>query len=230
MNNIAIITSCVETVITFPDVFHDNADYYYFLKNAKYRGKIVNRKKNINFKKAISLFKNRKYSARMNAKIYKILPFHFLPDYEYFVWIDSNFILKENPLVLIKNNLKNNDFAVFRHSFRNCVYKEAKEVIRLKKENAEAIKKQVNFYKKDGYPDNNGLYELACFLFKNTKKNRELMHSWWIQILRYSSRDQISFPYCVYKNNVDLDIIPGKTHFNKTGGDGKYFSREIFVP
>ena len=32
---------------------------------------------------------------------------------------------------------------------------------------------------------------------------------WWEQICRFSSRDQISFPFCLWKTKNKISIMPG---------------------
>ena len=36
-----------------------------------------------------------------------------------------------------------------------------------------------------------------------------MLFSWWEIICKYSSRDQISFPYVLYKHSITPKIIPG---------------------
>ena len=60
-----------------------------------------------------------KWSNRRNAKIYKILPHLFLPDYDVYVWVDSNHILIKDPKVMC-DHLGDHDIMVFKHLERNC--------------------------------------------------------------------------------------------------------------
>ena len=47
-----------------------------------------------------------RYKNRRDAKVYKVLPFAFLPDYDYYFWIDSTHILQANPQEIIDKYLK----------------------------------------------------------------------------------------------------------------------------
>ena len=60
-----------------------------------------------------------------------------------------------------------------------------------------------------GYPRNNGLYELPVSIRKNTDNIKILNLRWWEQICRYSSRDQISMPFVLWKTNITPKLLPG---------------------
>ena len=54
-------------------------------------------------------------------------------------------------------------------------------------------------------------------MMSNNDITKELSLTWWEQICRYSSRDQISFPFVLYKmrqmnKEVKTSIIPGYIH------------------
>ena len=61
----------------------------------------------------------------------------------------------------------------------------------------------------ENFPKKYGLYELPVIIRKNTEKIKKLNLRWWEQICRFSSRDQISMPYVLWKTNVDIKILPG---------------------
>ena len=50
-----------------------------------------------------------RYKNRRDAKVYKVLPFAFLPNYDYYFWVDSTHILQANPYEVIDTYLKDND-------------------------------------------------------------------------------------------------------------------------
>jgi hypothetical protein len=62
-------------------------------------------------------------SARMNAKIYKVLYYQFIQT-EWSIWIDCNRFLKVSPEYLIEL-CGDKDICVFEHPDRNCIYEEA---------------------------------------------------------------------------------------------------------
>lgn len=141
----------------------------------------------------------------MNAKIHKILTHKYI-DTEYIVWVDGNVKLKQDPHNLIKL-LGDNDFAFFKHPGRDCLYEEADACVGLGKGNPKELAEQVKSYAKLSVPPHGGLWELPCFIRKNTPKANAAFERWWVEVTRYSNRDQISFPIAFKGEKIAL--IPG---------------------
>lgn len=168
-----------------------------------------------NIRKDVKCFTayNRFASPRMNAKIYKVLPHLFL-NTQYSIWIDANLHLKVDEPELIRL-LGDKEIAVFRHPYRDNVYKEAEECIKLKLDDPAVIARQMYDYKAQRIKgDNLG----ACYLIirEHTERIKRLNEQWWAEICRYSSRDQLSF------NKVfqDVQLLPKTDPFNN-----QYFKR-----
>jgi hypothetical protein len=87
------------------------------------------------------------------------------------------------------------------------------------KDDPELIHRQVFRYTQEGYPANNGLAECTVLLRRNTKRLQEFNALWWNEILGGSIRDQISFPYAVWKTGIKVKYIPGVVW------DGSLFKR-----
>jgi len=149
----------------------------------------------------------------MNAKIHKILTHKYI-DTPYIMWIDGSVTLKTDPHELIKV-LGDKDIAAFKHPGRDCVYDEAEACVQLGKGKVEELAEQVKNYAKEMYPANNGLFELTAFFRRNDKKINDIFEKWWVEITRYSNRDQISFPYVLGKTNYA--IIQGSVEKDPTG-------------
>jgi glycosyltransferase involved in cell wall biosynthesis len=163
----------------------------------------------------------------MNAKIYKILT-HKYVDTPYIVWMDGNCSLKQDPHELVKL-MGNKDFAFFKHPGWDSVYREAERCVELGKGDVSEIAEQVRVYAKESFPDKSPHCEMTCFIRKNNKKTNDLFEKWWIEVTRYSERDQISFPV-VFKGqkwatipgsvvkakdfNLEDKNFPGNDYFN----------------
>ena len=128
----------------------------------------------------------------MNAKIHKILA-HKYVDTPYIVWIDGSITLKKDPRSLIKL-MGDKDFAFFKHPGRDDLFEEAVVCVEMNKGNVSEIAEQVKEYAKMEFPEHAGLVELTCFIRKNTPKANKAFERWWVEVCRYSSRDQISHP------------------------------------
>lgn len=138
-----------------------------------------------------------------NARYCKLFPNLLLPKYEHSIWIDANIDILDDVLekTIYKLILQDNLIAMNVHYNRNCIYQEAEECIRVKKDTSETISKQVSFLRKENYPENHGLFE-TNIIFRKHKDTKiiKLMEHWWHMICTFSYRDQLSFNYVLWKN------------------------------
>jgi hypothetical protein len=208
MKKIAAITSSIGTnELISPDKWSDKVDYHAFVEPHKTSvGDMWDRHEYVSF----SL--DPKYKNRRDAKIYKVCPHLFLPEYEYYIWLDSTHILEADPDELIEKYLKGSDIAVFKHPERDCVYEEGKLVKKIKFDYPNLIEEQLDFYEQMNYPEHNGLYELPVRIQRNNGRTRQLGLMWWEQICMFSSRDQISFPFVCNQLNIKPNIMPGRAN------------------
>jgi hypothetical protein len=176
--------------IAFVDTIHDNCDVW-------------------EQRKALDFTLDEMYKGRRNAKIYKVIPQMFLPEYDYWFWVDSTHEVIMDPRIIIKEYLGDSDIALWRHTDRNCLYSEANIIKELGVDYGNLIDSQLEYYKSLNYPENNGLYELPVSIRKNTDRIKILNMRWWEQICRYSSRDQVSMPFVLWKTDITPIILPG---------------------
>ena len=148
-----------------------------------------------------------------NAKIYKVLPQQFL-DCEYSLWIDASITLLVPLQNLIDRFLRDSDIAMFKHYKRNCIYDEAKVCRKMKLDDPEIIDRQMEKYKKEGYPAKNGLNEGTIILRRHTKKIEEFNNLWWSEISSGSRRDQLSLNYCLWKLRLRPATFPMTVYNN----------------
>ena len=156
-------------------------------------------------------------SARM-ARFHKTNSDLVLPDTDVTIWIDGTQRIKTDAdlAALAKSVLANRSIATFRHPVRSCVYEELRACISYRKDLAAVMTTQVERYRKEGYPPNNGLVETACVIRKHTERVKKFNELWWHEIKNGSKRDQLSFNYAVWRLGIDYQIIPGKrtnSHF-----------------
>jgi GT2 family glycosyltransferase len=162
-----------------------------------------------------------------SARIYKLLPHKFLPEYEYSVWVDGSFEVLRSPLELVERYLKEADFATFSHPDRNCLYKEGLECVLRKKERSEIIRKQLSFYREEAMPEKAGLISSGIVLRKNSSEQiKEFNEKWWKQVETFSNRDQISFSYVSWKENLKYSCMPMNIYKNKYFQFNKHVIKE----
>jgi len=180
--------------------------------------KIWKQIKNIEFSN-IDAYKNRR-----NAKIYKILSCFLFPSYDYIIWTDANHNLIVDPYTIL-SDYGFNDLYLFKHPHRNCLYDEMDKVVENNLENYNIINEQKIHYYNNGMPKNFGLPEMTCYVKRNNEKVKQLELMWWEQICRFSSRDQCSLSYCLWKlNDLNLEIKKLNGYANLYAGGNIYFN------
>ena len=162
-----------------------------------------------------------------SAKRYKLLPHRFLKEYDISVWIDIEVKVTKDINDLVEEYLSKNNLAILNHELcgrtvtgnlnvRKCVYEEAKFIKWLGdnhpkkqyKDNIDIINSQVDRYKSDGYPENNGLARTTV-IFRRHNEDDAIKHSelWWEEMKYGSRRDQIGFNYSAWKQDFNFDYI-----------------------
>ncbi len=84
------------------------------------------------------------------------------------------------------------------------------------KDNVEVMDKQLSKYLNNGYPKNNGLIFGGVILRRHNEQDCiNTMEDWWAEIKYHSKRDQLSFNYVAWKNNLKFNYIEGDMRNNK---------------
>lgn len=132
----------------------------------------------------------------------KINPHLVLPEYNISIWVDGNIEIRGDLNKFVNENIKDRiSIYVPQHPSRNCIYSEEKAVIALKKDTKEITNPQIDRYRKEGFPKNNGLLQSNILLRKHNDKNCiKLMEDWFEEVKNGSHRDQLSFNYVAWKN------------------------------
>lgn len=145
------------------------------------------------------------------ARKYKIL-FHRYIDDQYSIYVDGSFLINcdlnewwkqfQPPMTCIK------------HPIRNCVYAEARAVVRNKRNGIEKIPEQMDDYAMLEIPKNNGVIQSGILMRENTPDTIALCERWWWHLQEYSARDQLSFAAASYAmpihNVISWDYRIGK--------------------
>lgn len=149
------------------------------------------------------------YKDRRNAKLAKVLGSFLIPNYDYYIWHDPYCEVVEPPINLIENFLVNSDICLFKHPERDCVYDEIEILMDRNLDNESNLLATKEFLEINHYPKNNGLFELTSFAYRNSAEMQQLMLTWWELICKYSSRDQLTFPYALHKHGLRHNLFPG---------------------
>ncbi|MEJ5177561.1 glycosyltransferase domain-containing protein [Erwinia sp. MYb416] len=195
-----------------PDYVDSSIDYICFTNNKSLKSShwIV---------KYVDNFNGVTDNARLN-RIYKFMPHRFLSDYDESLYIDGNIkIAGKNLSNAFDFALKNKMISIPPHAERECIYEESLACLRLGKGEPDRIKKQMQFYKNEGFPEKYGLYENNIIFRKHgCEKIKTIMEEWLEMITKFSSRDQLSLCYLFWKSNIPCEAFLWGPKFS-----GKFF-------
>ena len=198
MNKIAVFTSLFgekDNIIPVDRSFVEGADWFLF----------TNRDIESETHQVIKC-DNGGLTNRRASREYKIAPHRYLPNYEYHIYIDANMELLVSPEHLISTYLEK-DIAVLVHQWRDCIYEEMKECLRLKVADLDLSHEQAKLYRRLGYPEHWGLTENGVILRRNTEPVRLFNELWKFIYQAFAERDQFSFCFVSWYTGIEYSII-----------------------
>lgn len=149
-------------------------------------------------------------SPRLQAKIPKMLGYELAPGYDFYIWIDSSFILSDSGAVAwFVDSCRDHDLVAFRHPQRSSISQELAYILAEEQEGNqyllsryrnEPIEEQVRLYLSNPAFRDDSLFALGAFVYRKellARPERNLLPLWYYHNSRYSIQDQISFPYLV---------------------------------
>lgn len=182
-------------------------DYYCFTNNKKIKSNTWN----------VIYIEDENLSNVQLARKIKILGHELINDYDILLWMDGAVTFKKNIKDFINTYLDKKDvFIGFMHGERDNIKDEAYACYRFNKESKGNINRILKFYEDEKYLFNNGLIESTVYIKRPKDKTvQETMKLWFSMILNYSTRDQLSFNYCIYKTGLKVKWINEKVFSNK---------------
>ncbi|XP_008808902.1 uncharacterized protein LOC103720789 [Phoenix dactylifera] len=147
---------------------------------------------------------------RLNGKIPKMLSHRLFPEARYSIWVDSKSQFRRDPLGVLEALLwrTNSVLAISEHGARSSLYDEGKAIVKKHKATPEEVEVQLNQYRQDGIRDDkrfNGkkaLAEASVIVREHTPMTNLFMCLWFNEVVRFTSRDQLSFPYVLRRLKV----------------------------
>lgn len=164
-----------------------------------------------------------KMSSVKQQRLIKICPHKYLSEYEESIWIDGNINVIGDINEFIKTQCNDTDKTIFipQHPSRNCVYQEIKACLSFKKDTLKNMEPQINKYKSENYPSNNGMVQTGIMYRKHTQDSCiEVMEKWASELIKHSHRDQLSFNYALWKTNNHKTL----KYLDKLLFNSKYFN------
>lgn len=145
-----------------------------------------------------------------NARYYKIIGYEkYTTSYDFVLWIDANYEIIAKSFLTLIESLKKFEVSTIVHSDRDCLYDEANWVITAKRDNSNKVIKQIQAFKKKGFPSHYGLAATCFLLRKNSSITKQFNKKWWLIVKKGSKRDQLSFDYCrwIFRDHVCFGFL-----------------------
>lgn len=216
-NNNKVIYTCItgnyEKLIE-PSVISNNFDYICFSDDPNLTSNVWDIK---------PIPEDLQYLSKVKQqRCIKICPHKYLSEYDTSIWVDGSIDIIGDVNVFLQKECNEDDKIIYipEHPNRNCIYQEGITCINMKKDIINNIDTQIDKYKKENYPQKNGLVQSNIVIRKhNNKSCIEVMELWKEELIKHSHRDQLSFNYALWKTN-NIDILK---YLDKKLYDSKYF-------
>lgn len=151
---------------------------------------------------------------RLKGKYIKTQPHRFLP-HDIFIWLDASVEILSADLIThcIAELSDGNDVVISHHAERHNVYDELHYIQKLIVEGnqyvidryaKEPLQEELDFYSREGMPDEFALFNCYCFARKNNFFVNSVFDDWWNGIIQYCNFDQTMFSYVAWKNNLRI--------------------------
>lgn len=155
----------------------------------------------------------------------KLQPHLYLKDYDFNIYIDGNRTIRSfDNIKRFINKLAGNpdlDIIFFKHPDRSSIEEERKAILKkCTQVNIQKLREQVKLYKSEGFPDTFPLIDGSLQIRKTKSKPlQKMLDFWWGQVSAHCHRDQISFPYTLWKTGFGrFEIIDNSSLFSETIG------------
>lgn len=202
MNRICIFTCITGEYDTLIEIKNkeEGIDYICYTNNKNIKSKTW---------KIIYIQDDNLSNALLNRKI-KILGTDELKKYDLTMYMDGQIEFSSSIKEFIEKyvDLENYDIVGFRHHSRKNIKEEMIANFRCNKESSDKLLKLQEFYNNIKYPDETDLVE-ATILFRNFNNDlvNESMSIWFDMLLKYTHRDQLTFPYVIWKTNLKIKLL-----------------------
>jgi len=160
-------------------------------------------------------------SCRLARRV-KHLYYEYVPDYDLTIWADACRMIIGDLNKFVKKVLPDDpefDFAIAINPRLDCIYREGAWVVRNGLDGMGVVRAQLDRYRAEGYPPNNGLVGSAIIVRRMGRKNvEEHFRRIYKEIRRFSKRDQLSYDFILWKYDlVKVSLFPWKLTTAKFG-------------
>ena len=143
-------------------------------------------------------------SRKRCAEYFHLYPFKFLPKYRLSILIGGQMSIECNLEDFIGENLpEGKSLAIPCHHRRDCIYDEAIRVKELKKDNPVIVDRQMEKYRRQGFPAHFGLVQAGVMIRRHDDARLKRHCKLWLkEVMGNSQRDQLSFNYILWRHRL----------------------------
>ena len=140
-------------------------------------------------------------------RYYKMHPDLILKDYDYSIYVDGNIkVISDLTPYIYKLNA--NGIGMHKHNKRNCSYDELEALLLAHKASKKDVIQYKRFLQENCFPPNYGLLECNVIVREHHNEIcKKIMEQWWQQFETGIKRDQVSLPYVLHKNNIEVKDV-----------------------
>jgi len=146
-----------------------------------------------------------------SARFVKLHPHLVLPEFDESLYLDCSVRLRQAPEALFAALLdaQPHAMACFAHSHRSCVQDEVRAVLALGYDDPGIIRRQIEAYAAQGLRGSGPLVWTGLLLRRHHEPGMVRFNTlWWEQVLRFSRRDQIAFPFLAEREGFAVQVHP----------------------
>ncbi len=154
---------------------------------------------------------------RMDSKWHRMNSDLVLPEYDVTIWVDASFQLGniDRFVEFCVKSMGSRDTALFKHPERSDIYTEAaaSTTVWRNKYADQPLLEQVEHYRRLGLPEDHGLWAGGIQIRrKHSSVISELNRRWFAECVRWSTQDQLSLPYVLWKIGYRMPSLPGSVY------------------
>lgn len=145
----------------------------------------------------------------LNSRFVKCNPTKALPDYEASLYIDANIQIASKHVYdrvfeLLREGV---EWGGIQHPDQGCSYEEMCAIVDLKWVHDYDVVDWYGRMKRDGFPEDWGLYENNVIFRRHTPKIEAIGDLWWQTLVSGCKRDQFSLMYALWKYQPTMDYF-----------------------
>jgi len=153
---------------------------------------------------------------RLAGKAPKLTPFDFVDD-DTVVWIDGSITICDVGFRrFVLDALEGHELVALDHpDDRDCLYQEATFCQDWVQNVHMPLREQTAHYRAQGMPDHFGLWACGVLGWQRTAQSVAFGRAWLEENRRWSTRDQVSFPYLLWSMPLKFGVLPGNQLDNR---------------